>query len=288
MKITQDIVGTKLRPLHGSWSGRDCALYALGIGAGQADALEELEFTTDSTASRSQAVYPTFGVIPGTEVGVKHLLEELGDAVDFSQMLHGEQTIEQLTPLPTNAYVLTQGTITAAWDKRNSTVIETVAETSDSETGALYCRSTQSLFFRGVGGWGGERGPSTTAPTGPHGEPDLVLTVPTRQDQALLYRLSGDDNPLHLDPEAAARAGFDRPILHGLCSYGIVGRVLLAAYAASVPARFHSLATRFRGPVYPGDTLAVEAWQSGGAVRFLVKNQHGETVLANGLFLLRE
>ncbi|WP_349256008.1 MaoC/PaaZ C-terminal domain-containing protein [Pseudonocardia sp.] len=117
----------------------------------------------------------------------------------------------------------------------------------------------------------------------PHGEPDLVLTVPTRQDQALLYRLCGDDNPLHLDPEAAARVGFDRPILHGLCAYGIVGRVLLAAYAASVPARFHSLAARFQAGV-----SRRHLGGRGMAKRRLVKTQHGETVLTNGTFLLRE
>ncbi|MDT3446815.1 MULTISPECIES: MaoC/PaaZ C-terminal domain-containing protein [unclassified Pseudofrankia] len=287
MKINADLVGVKLGPLPGSWDSRDCALYALGIGAGQEDPLRELEFTTYSLGGRQQVVYPTFGVLAGGRVGVGSLLEVLGDAVDPGTMLHGEQKYEQLRPFPTEATVVITAEITAVWDKGNATVIETVSEIADVDGGEPYCRSTQAMFFRGIGGWGGERGPSSR-PKNIDGAPDRVLRVATRPDQALFYRLSGDNNPLHFDPEFAARAGFDRPILHGLCTYGVVGRKLLAEYAGSDPQRFVSLSGRFSRPAFPGDTLRIDAWQGGEEVSFVVRRDNGEVLLSNGEFVLHE
>ena len=283
MRLSRDLLGTPLKPGTMRWTARDCALYALGIGAGQADPLRELEFTT----GRGQVVYPTFGVVPGGVVGVGHLLELLGDAVDASTVLHGEQTCEQLEPLPTQADVVITGRISAIWDKGSSTVIETTTDTSDGDSGIAYCRTTASLFFRGVGGWGGERGPAGAARGAPERAPDRVLAVGTRPDQALLYRLSGDTNPLHVDPDAAARAGFERPILHGLCVYGVVGRVLLSEYAAADPRRFGSLKGRFSRPTWPGDTLTIESWHEPDGVLFQVRNQRGDTVMTNGSFTVR-
>lgn len=162
--LTPDLVGIPLAPIESSWTSLDCVLYALAIGAGQADSSCELEYTTDNTADHPQKVYPTFGVLSGARCGIIGLLSLLGDAVDVSQMLHGSQRTEQVRPLPTAATVVTRGRVTAAWDKQTATVVETQTETSDMATGEVYCRSTQSLFFRGVGGWGGERGPSAHRP----------------------------------------------------------------------------------------------------------------------------
>jgi acyl dehydratase len=285
LKLDTNLVGTAFDPVVSSWDERDCALYALGIGAGQQDPARELEFTTDGGKGRRQLVYPTFGVIHGGNAAVPPLLAALGDAVNFSQMLHGEQKLEQLEAPPSQADVITQARVSAAWDKGSATVIETVAETRDAETDTPYFRSTQSMFFRGVGGWGGERGPAIAKWSPPVAHPTETLTASSRPDQALLYRLSGDTNPLHVDPDVARNAGFERPILHGLCAYGIVGRVLLNAYAGADSTRFVSLEVRFSQPTMPGDTLTVQTWQlSSGVVEFQTINADGAAVHTGGRF----
>lgn len=285
MKVDKNLVGMEIGPVTRNWDKRDCALYALGIGAGQHDPFSDLEFTTDGSRDRPQLAYPMFGVLAGTEAGVGELLVLLGDAVDFSMMLHGEQRLEQINALPVQASVITRARVSAVWDKGTATVIETVAETSDAEDDTLYCRATQALFFRGLGGWGGDRGPSDSSSSIPEGARQSLLSARTRPDQALLYRLSGDTNPLHVDPDAAQAAGFERPILHGLCAYGIVGRTLLTQYIPGEPARFRSLAARFSKPMLPGDTLTIEACDvSDDEVRFVAKNGQGVPVLTSGIF----
>jgi len=289
MKLDTNLVGTLLESVTSSWDKRDCALYALGIGAGQQHAACELEFTTDGSNGRPQLVYPTFGVIHGGNAAVPPLLAALGDAVDFSQMLHGEQRLEQLEAPPSQANVISEARVSAAWDKGSATVIETVAETRDAETDTPYFRSTQSMFFRGVGGWGGERGPSTAKWSPPAAPPTRTLTASSRPDQALLYRLTGDTNPLHVDPDVARAAGFERPILHGLCAYGIVGRVLLNSYVGADPTRFVSLDVRFSRPTMPGDTLTIQTWQvSPTVVEFQTINPDGAAVHTGGRFTFRQ
>jgi acyl dehydratase len=286
MKLDPNLVGTALEPVTTSWDKHDCALYALGIGAGQQDPACELEFTTDGGTDRPQLVYPTFGVIHGGNAAVRPLLAALGDAVDFSTMLHGEQKLELLEALPSQAKVISQAQVSAAWDKGSATVIETVTETRDATTDTPYFRSTQSMFFRGVGGWGGERGPATAKWSPPAAHPTLILNASSRPDQALLYRLSGDTNPLHVDPDVARAAGFDRPILHGLCAYGIVGRVLLNSYVGADPTRFVSLQVRFSQPTMPGDTLTIQTWHvSPRVVEFQTINPNDAAVHTGGLFI---
>jgi acyl dehydratase len=284
MTITSDLVGHEFAPRRHSWTERDTALYALGIGAGQDDPAAELEFTIPGNAERQQVVYPTFAVIPGAGAAVVPMLELLADAVDPRMMLHGEQRCEQVTALPVEATVAATARITALWDKQTATVVETCTELTDVTTGELYARTVQAMFFRGVGGWGGERGPSTKSAGTSDREPDKVLTEPVRADQALVYRLSGDNNPLHLDPDVATSAGFERPILQGLCMYGIAGRMLLHAYADGDPARFVSLTGRFSKPTYPGDTLSVRTWSKDGSIEFVVQNHAGDVLLRNGEF----
>ena len=285
--LNAGLAGTELSAVASQWTERDCRIYALGIGAGQTDPMTELEYTTENSQGHPQQVYPTFGVIPGGRVGVRGLLNLLGDAVDVGRMLHGEQRLVLHRPLPPAASVITTGRINAIWDKGNATVIETVTATADATTGEPYCTTTQSLFFRGIGGWGGERGPAAVTTT-PGRAADDRFVVQTRRDQPLLYRLSGDSNPLHSDPLAAASAGFDRPILHGLCVFGIVGRTLLTAYGAADPRRFGELAARFRRPTMPGDTLVISVWNNGPTgFEFVVERDGGEQVLSGGRFTSR-
>jgi acyl dehydratase len=183
--------------------------------------------------------------------------------------------------------VSTTATVTGIHDKGSGALVVTESTSVDAATGAPRWKTTNALFIRGEGGFGGPRGPSEAAPPLPEGRPDEVVTYATRDDQALLYRLSGDRNPLHSDPEFARRAGFDRPILHGLCTYGFTGRALLHTLCGSDPARFVSVQSRFSRPTYPGDTLTVSLWVDGSTARFRTENQRGETVLDRGTFRFR-
>jgi acyl dehydratase len=139
-----------------------------------------------------------------------------------------------------------------------------------------------TVFIRGEGGWGGERGPSGGAHVAPDRAPDHRVTYETRPDQALLYRLSGDRNPLHSDPSFAQMAGFDRPILHGLCTYGFTGRALLTELCGGDPARFGSMEGRFSSPVFPGESLTVEMWDTEGSTTFRTLGEDGRVVIDNG------
>lgn len=287
MTLSPDLLGARLAARTSEWRSHDCILYALAIGAGQEDPGRELAFTTDNTVSAPQQVYPTFAAIPGADCGVRAALELLGDDVDVRQMLHAGQSCEQLAPLPTAAVVETSGIVSAIWDKQKATVVETETEVTDTASGELLARCRQTLFFRGVGGWGGERGPSTPRLT-ERPEPDRVLSATTRPDQPLLYRLTGDDNPLHTDPAIASAAGFERPIMHGMCSFGIVGRLLLSAYCDDQAAEFGSLAGRFSAPTMPGDTINVNVWHGEVGFEFTVTNQDHTVLLDDGKFTVRK
>jgi len=222
-------------------------------------------------------VLPTFAVIVGGG-GVD--LREVG-TFNPVMLVHGGQEIELFGPIPTDGHVLTKGRIAGIYDKGSGAVIETESESRDAETGELRFRTRSSLFLRGEGGFGGDRGPSATWEC-PEREPDQRVSAQTRADQALLYRLSGDRNPLHSDPAFAARAGFPRPILHGLCTYGVTGRLLLHALCGSDPGRFRSMRARFSRPVLPGARLTVSIWVDGGSAKFQTTDDDGQVVIDHG------
>lgn len=284
-----DLVGRELPPHHATWGTRDAALYALGVGVGQDDATRHLSLTTPDTVQPTPATLPTFATLAATKVGIGHVLDLLrhsGLVADARSMLHGAQQIESVRPLPAAGSAVVLGWIESVWDKGNSTILESVAEVRSAETQDLYCRSRQKLIFRGVGGWGGHRGSSLIEPSLSN-EPDEVLRVSTRLEQALLYRLSGDLNPLHTDPAVARTAGFERPILHGLCLFGVVGRVLLSTFADADPARLAALGGRFARPTYPGDSLDVRVWRPReplGDWIFDVQSSSRMAVMSGGTF----
>src|SRR5439155_10249692 len=167
-------------------------------------------------------------------------------------------------------------------DKGSAAVVVNEAVSVDAETGEPMFTNRNSMFIRGEGGFGGDRGPSGPRNVAPDRDPDATVTYQTRPDQALTYRLSGDRNPLHSDPEFAKMAGFDRPILHGLCSWGFTGRALLHTLCDSDPARFKSMEARFSKPVYPGDALTVKMWIDGGEAIFRTETQNGDVVIDQG------
>jgi acyl dehydratase len=284
--LNLDAVGTETAPSETSWTSKDALLYALGVGAGALDPAFELEFTTENTAGVEQRVLPTFAVIVGqgrAGGGSSGLtaLEALGP-FDRAKLLHGQQAIEVNGPIPPEGTVRTTTRIASIHDKGSGALVTLESSSVDAGTGEPRFSLRTGLFIRGEGGFGGDRGPSGGANKAPERDPDHVVTYSTRPDQALLYRLSGDRNPLHSDPAFAKRGGFDRPILHGLCSYGFTGRALLHTLCGSDPARFRTMEARFSHPVLPGDELTVSMWVEGNEAVFRTETQPGTVVLDGG------
>jgi acyl dehydratase len=280
MPLNLDAVGSSSEPAERSWSSTDCLLYALGVGAGASDPTGfELEFTTENSADVRQAVLPTFVTVAGASAAPR---TAIGD-FDPAMLVHAEQSIELYGGIPTEGRVSTTSTLSAIYDKGSGALVRSESTSVDAASGRPVFSATTGLFIRGEGGFGGERGSSGASEPFPERTPDEVVTYSTRPDQALLYRLSGDRNPLHSDPTFAKRAGFDRPILHGLCTYGFTGRALLHALCESKPERFRSMYGRFSRPTYPGDTLTVSMWVEESTARFRTENQQGEVVIDAGM-----
>jgi acyl dehydratase len=199
-------------------------------------------------------------------------------------LVHGQQAVTLHKQIPVEGTVTLTGRITHIWDKGKAAVVGTETVAVDQADGQALYTNFASLFIRGEGGWGGERGPSGPQNVPPERAPDHAVTYQTSPDQALVYRLSGDRNPLHSDPAFAALGGFDRPILHGLCSYGFTGRALLHTLCGSDPARFQHVEARFAAPVLPGDALTVNMWVTGeGEAVFATSRQDGTVVIDQGL-----
>lgn len=252
-------------------------LYALGVGAGLGDPLRELEFTTENSEGVVQRVLPTFGIV----LAQTTLPAAIGD-FDRARLVMAEQQIELHQPLPTAGSLRSTSTVTGIWDKGSGALVESTNVAVDPAGGQPLLTTRYRMFIRGEGGFGGERGGATSWPV-PDRAPDGRLTAATRPEQALLYRLSGDRNPLHTDPLVAVRGGFDRPILHGPCTFGITGRLLLHELCGSDPARFRSMSGRFTAPVTPGQTLVVSVWRDGaGSARFRTERPDGTVVIDRG------
>jgi acyl dehydratase len=275
MPFNHDVIGMRGEPSELAWSTDDALLYALSVGAGQGDPYRELAFTTENSAGQPVRVLPTFGIL----LGRGSLNVPLGE-IDQAATVHAEQAIVAHRPLPAAGTARSVATVTGIYDKGSAAQVIMEIETTEATTGELLATQRSSIFVRGEGGFGGERGPS--APwTPPERPPDRVVSYQTRPEQALLYRLTGDHNPLHSDPAFAAKAGFQRPILHGLCTYGYTGRALLHAVCGSDPARFTSMEARFTRPVVPGDALDVTIWVDGDTAYFRTES-NGATVLDRG------
>ncbi|MFF3512910.1 MaoC/PaaZ C-terminal domain-containing protein [Streptomyces sp. NPDC002573] len=254
-----------------TWDHKDVQLYHLGIGAGArpdkdcpATDPDELRYTLESRLH----VLPSFATVAGA--GAPAVIRGLslpGIEVDLARVLHGGQSLTVHRPLPVAGTATATGRVAAVYDKGKAAVLVMRTEVADAD-GPLWTNDSQ-IFVRGEGGWGGDRGPSLRLDA-PTGEPDRTVERPLREDQALLYRLSGDWNPLHADPEFAKLAGFERPILHGLCTYGSTLKAVVDTLFDGDVTRVRSYVTRFAGVVYPGETLRIRMWRRDGAVRVAV------------------
>ena len=277
-------VGAELAGTTFSWDDDDIILYHLGIGAGNPPTdSDELRYVYEGDLH----VLPTYATIPQFS-----MMMSLGilPGFDFNPVLtlHGEHEIVLHEPIPTTGVVTQTGQVTDIFDKGSGALVVMDIVSVLETTGRPLFTNRASIFLRGEGGFGGESGPATADLT-PEREPDHVVESPTLPQQALLYRMaSGDRNPLHADPGFAAFAGFDRPILHGLCTYGIVAKAVVDHAVEPGPSGVASFRARFSGALYPGETLVTRIWEEGD--RLVVgaeAKERGTTVLSNGLVDLR-
>jgi acyl dehydratase len=284
MSLDHSLIGVPGEPQERSWTSADALLYAVGVGAGLGDPLQELEFTTENSEGITQQVLPTYAVL----IAQVRSGRSLG-TFDRALLVHAEQSFELHRPLPVAGTVRTVSTVTGIYDKGSGALVVTENAAADAATGEPLVTSRAGTFIRGEGGFGGDRGASEPWQR-PEREPDQQVVQQTRPEQALLYRLSGDRNPLHADPKFAARGGFSRPILHGLCTYGVTGRALLHSLCGSDPERFQTMSGRFSHPVFPGETLVVSIWlpkADGEAALFQTATQDGTVVIDRGRMQFR-
>ena len=255
---------------------RDTILYALSIGFG-ADPLDprQLDFVDGHRALKAA---PSMAVVLANAG-----FWAAGDTgIDALRVVHGEQSITLHAPLPTEGEIIGRTRVTGLIDKGagRGALMYSQKQVLDGD-GRLLATTDSTTFLRGDGGFGGPDGPVKPPHPAPVGDPDVTVDLPTRPEQALYYRLNGDDNPLHADPDFAARAGFPRPILHGLCTMGVVVHALLQALCDYDPGRLRAVGLRFSAPVFPGETIRTEIWRNGG-FRARVLGREG-LVVSNGL-----
>src|SRR3954454_3698354 len=257
MPINPDVaIGAELGSVDFSWTESDVLLYHLAIGA------TDLSYTLETAGLQ---VLPSFGVVaPTFHASDPPPLDLPGCDINLAQVVHGSQSISVAGPVPTSGTATVTTRISDIWDKGRAAVIWQEG-TAVSAEGEHLWTTRSSIFVRDEGGWGGDRGSSAPVAL-PDRAPDTDTSYDVWPQQALLYRLCGDRNPLHADPEFARGAGFPAPILHGLCSYGIVLRTLTEQLLDGDAAQVAGFGVRFAGVVYPGETMRVRGWREDGRI----------------------
>ncbi|MDJ0848269.1 MAG: MaoC/PaaZ C-terminal domain-containing protein [Myxococcota bacterium] len=286
MPVDRDkAVGASLGERECSWEADDVILYHLGIGAGTpATDAGELEYTYE----KNLKVLPSFVVVAGSrrpQGGGVGGFGIPGIEFNLAQLLHGEQDVEIHRPLPTAARARSKGRVADVFDKGKAALVILEYETSDDD-GPLFT-TRMSAFIRGEGGFGGPSGPKP-GNAAPERDPDGVVETPTLPQQALLYRLNGDKNPLHADPDFAKMAGFEVPIIHGLCSYGIACKAVVDAALAGDPTRVARYQARFAGVAFPGETYLTSWWREGDQLLISVKSKERDApIITNAAITVR-
>ncbi|MFV8162149.1 MaoC/PaaZ C-terminal domain-containing protein [Mycobacterium sp. 134] len=276
-------LGAELEPIEFSWTSSDIQLYHLGLGAG-ADPMSarELSYLVDDTPQ----VLPTFGnVAVSFHMTEPPKVQFPGIDIELSKVLHASEAVSVPGPIPTSGTAKSVQRFTEIWDKGKAAVIVSESTVTD-ESGTVLWTTKRSIFARGEGGFGGERGPATSTEL-PDRAPDIEISLPTLPQQALLYRLCGDRNPLHSDPAFAAAAGFDRPILHGLCTYGIGCKAIVDNLLDGDVSQVASYGARFAGVVFPGETLQANIWKEDGKfIGVLTAPSRDNAVVLSGVELV--
>jgi acyl dehydratase len=280
----EELKGLKNLGQKYAYSDREVMLYAYGIGMG-ADPMDERElaFVNEATLTpRALKVVPTFASVAAWGAGPGEMNLNRVLVVD------GERDITFHQPLATAANITADSTVREVFDKgKDKGVVISHQTVLNNEKGEKLATLVASRFARGDGGFGGPDLAQPEPHKMPSRSPDRTVDITTRPDQALIYRLCGDRNPLHSDPEFAKKAGFPRPILHGMCTYGLTCRALLQTYADYDPAAFRQHAVRFSSPVYPGETVTVDLWKDANVISFEAKvASRGVTVIKSGKTVL--
>ncbi|MBW1787499.1 MAG: MaoC family dehydratase N-terminal domain-containing protein [Deltaproteobacteria bacterium] len=272
MSVDLSVINKKKGPVVFEYDWKDVVLYALGVGA----TAQELPYVYEGAEGGLQ-VLPSFCMVPAMRG-----YPPVGDQVDFSRFLHGEQTFRLYEPLPAQGRVELEGEVTHIYDKGKAAVYHILVSGKTGEGTHLFDAHWVN-FYLGEGGFGGDPGPRSAPLNPPEGkEPDWSFTDKVPENQAALYRLNGDLNPLHVDPEFARAGGQKRPILHGLCTYGYAVRALVNEVLEGDVTRFKSFKARFSSVVYPGDTLTTNCWNTDEGYLVQVETQRG-VVMSNGV-----
>lgn len=276
----QKILNWKFPDIEQAYTDKETILYALGVGCGSDPSEpDELKYVYEKglVALPTQAVVLAY---PG------NWLESPESTADYTKVLHGEQHLTLHRPIPPAGKVIGRTRVTDLLDKgkEKGAVLFVERQILDKASGAPIATTSSTVMLRGDGGFGGKAGPQPEPHALPATAPTRHIDIKTAPNSALIYRLSGDKNPLHADPKAAAAGGFKLPILHGLCTYGVAGRALIKACCDGNPARLKGLHVRFSSPVYPGETIRTEMWQQGERVSFRARVvERDVVVLNNGL-----
>ena len=283
--VTETLLNFPIPEIRQVLRWQDTALYALSLGVGQ-DPMDaaDLRFVTEGAAMQALPTIPVVLGYPG------FWLADPATGVDAVRLVAGEQSVELHAPLPVEGEIIGRSRVTGLVDRGagKGALLYVSRDVIDAATGRTLATVDQTIFLRGDGGFGGPTGPVKKPAPEAEGPPAITLDLPTRPEMALLYRLNGDHNPLHSSPGLAAKAGFPRPILHGLGTFGVVGRALLRAVCGGDPARFGRMECRFSSPVFPGETIRTEIWPdaTGAAFRGRVM-ERDVVVISNGRLTLR-
>ena len=276
----QKILNWKFPDIEHAYTDKDTMLYALGLGCGSDPSeADDLKYVYE----QGLVALPTMAVVlayPG------NWLESKESTANYAKVLHGEQYLTLHKPLPATGTVVGKTRVTSLLDKgkEKGAVLYVERRILDKASGAPIATLTSAAMLRGDGGFGGESGPQPEPHKVPDGAPVRTVDIKIAPNAALIYRLSGDRNPLHADPKAAAAGGFKTPILHGLCTYGVAGRAVVKGCCGGDPARLTGLQVRFSSPVYPGETIRTEMWPNGSQVSFRARAvERDVVVLNNGL-----
>jgi len=274
----QRLLELPFKDIEQTITARDVILYALGVGAG-ADPQDERELCF--VYEEKLRALPTMAAVlcsPGFS-----WYQDPRNGIDWKRMLHGEQSIEIYSPLPTSGVIVGRTHVTEVIDRgEGKGALLTVERTlTDQASGGRLAKAAAVMFLRGNGGFGGPSGPVAAPHAMPERAPDLSITTATLPQAALIYRLSGDLNPLHVDPKVATAGGFTKPILHGLCTFGVVGRALIEGACAFDPTRLRTMRARFTSPTYPGETIRTDIWADGETVSFRAMAVERDVVVLN-------